>query len=641
MPRAGGKNRARTPGLTGPLSSTFRFRALPPQSSGCAQTRTASYNSPIGTTPSDPLSLSYPPDGSEASREARESGSAPVRIKVATENWELDAIHHLNHLAFAAEIPQHPPTPSGRLIDKFHGENTYVIALRANHVVGMIAVRGTRPFSLDYKLPDLDAHLPPGSRVCELRLLTIAKAHRSGRLLADLLGYVWRYCLQQGYDVAVISGTTRQLKLYRRLGFEPFGPLVGSPGVHFQPMLVARDGVSRRLERLCDVRSPRVRPSRLLNLLPGPVTVHPDVRRALVQPAESHRTASFASEFASTKKLLSELTGAARAEILLGSGTLANDAIAAQLSLLSTHGLILSNGEFGERLVDHAVRVGAACDVMQWPWGMPFGLSAVEERLSRAVPGWLWFVHLETSTGVLNDLPALSALCSRAGARLCVDAISSVGTLPVDLENVWFASAVSGKSLGAFAGLGIVLYNHGLEPTTRIPRYLDLALYAGREGVPFTHSSNLVGALRTALARTDWPKRFAAIAERSAWLRAHLRLCGFEIVSAEADAAPGIVTIVLPARTSSGCVADRLHCEGYDLAANSQYLRCRNWIQISLMSEPTVEELRAAVDALFRTCASTGLKRADTELPASVHPQLRSIACRTTAPVIVSAPIEI
>jgi len=563
------------------------------------------YNPLIATTPPDQLSRSVPPGRSEAVLQGRESGAATIRIKVATESWEFHAIHRLNHLAFTAEIPQHPPTPSGWLIDKFHRENTYVIAIRGKQLVAMIAVRGRRPFSLDAKLPDLDAHLPRGSRVCELRLLTIAKEHRSGRLLADFLGYVWRYCLRRGYDAAVISGTTRQLKLYRRLGFEPFGPLTGSPGAHFQPMLVVREGVSRRLERLCDGRSARFRRPRPLNLLPGPVAVHDDVRRALVEPAESHRTASFASDFASTKTLLFELTGASRAEILLGSGTLANDAIAAQLSLLSTHGLILSNGEFGERLVDHAARAGATCDVMRWPWGRPFDLAAVQERLSRAAPGWLWFVHLETSVGVLNDLAALGALCSRVGVRLCVDAISSVGTMPIHLGSVWFASAVSGKSLGAFAGLGIVLYNHRLEPTARVPRYLDLALYAAREGVPFTHSSNLVGALRTALARTDWEKRFAAIAERSANLRTDLRGCGFEIVSAEADAAPGIVTIALPARTISGLVAERLRSEGYDLAANSEYLRSRNWIQISLMSEPTEEELRAAVAALFRICSNS------------------------------------
>jgi aspartate aminotransferase-like enzyme len=55
-----------------------------------------------------------------------------------------------------------------------------------------------------------------------------------------------------------------------------------------------------------------------------------------------------------------------------GSGTLANDAIAAQLSLLDGRGLVLSNGEFGERLIDHARRFGLSFDVLKIEWGEAF-----------------------------------------------------------------------------------------------------------------------------------------------------------------------------------------------------------------------------------------------------------------------------
>ena len=59
-----------------------------------------------------------------------------------------------------------------------------------------------------------------------------------------------------------------------------------------------------------------------------------------------------------TKRRLCEITDAPNVEILLGSGTLANDMVAAQLSVHSEPGLILSNGEFGDRLIDHARRFG-------------------------------------------------------------------------------------------------------------------------------------------------------------------------------------------------------------------------------------------------------------------------------------------
>jgi hypothetical protein len=173
-----------------------------------------------------------------------------LRVKVATEEREFRQIHRLNHLAFADEIPQHAAQASGLLVDRFHGDNTYCIALRGDEVVGMLAVRATRPFSLDQKLPGLDAYLPECRRPCELRLLTIARAERHGRVLARLFQCLWQHARAEGFDLAVISGTTRQLKMYRRLGFVPFGPLVGSPDAEFQPMFLTRAEAEARLGAL-------------------------------------------------------------------------------------------------------------------------------------------------------------------------------------------------------------------------------------------------------------------------------------------------------------------------------------------------------------------------------------------------------
>ena len=86
-----------------------------------------------------------------------------LRIKVATEAWEFEQIHQLNYRTFVEEIPQHAPNPEGRLVDRFHAENRYVIVLHGRELVGMVAIRHQRPFSLDSKVPNLDAHLPAGS----------------------------------------------------------------------------------------------------------------------------------------------------------------------------------------------------------------------------------------------------------------------------------------------------------------------------------------------------------------------------------------------------------------------------------------------------------------------------------------------
>ena len=157
-------------------------------------------------------------------------------FKIATEDGEFDQIHQMNYRTFVEEIPQHPPTPDKRLVDRFHEENAYVICLEGGKVVAMSAVRDRRPFSLDLKLTNLDSYLPQGRTVCEVRLLAVDPAHRRGEALPGLLDTLVGFCLKRGYNLALISGTVLQQRLYRHLGFVPFGPLVGSREALFQPM---------------------------------------------------------------------------------------------------------------------------------------------------------------------------------------------------------------------------------------------------------------------------------------------------------------------------------------------------------------------------------------------------------------------
>jgi len=533
-----------------------------------------------------------------------------MQVKIASEPWEFEQIHALNHETFTGEIPQHPPSPSGRLVDRFHDNNVYVIGLDDRRVAGMIAIRRQRPFSLDQRLPNLDEYLPEGRAICELRLLAVEKRDRRRRLLPAIFDYVWRYCLREGFDLALISGATRQLKLYEHLGFVAFGPLVGTPEARFQPMMLTLERFAPRVPALFRAARPE-RSRGTANFLPGPTAVRAEVRRAFEAPAESHRSAAFEADFDAIGAALCGLVGARRVAILLGSGTSANDAIAAQLTLQDAPGLILTNGEFGDRLIDHARRFKLTFEAIRHPWGEPFDLDALARGLVRRSPAglrpgedaWLWFVHCETSTGVLNDLGAIKSICSDAGVTLCVDAISSIGNVPVDLDGVYLASGVSGKGLGSFPGLAPVFYHHDLRPAPdALPRSLDLGLYATAHGVPFTHSSNLVRALGVAIDCVDWPARFRAVDEASAWLRARLRLLGFSIVAPEEHAAPGVVTIALPRAWASAAIGAELQQQGFLLSVNSRYLLERNWIQICLMGESSRAQLASVSNALFQLC---------------------------------------
>ena len=94
------------------------------------------------------------------------SAQEPLVFKFASEDWEFEQIHRLNYRTFVEEIPQHHASPTQRLVDKFHAENTYLICLSNQKLAGMLTVRGHRPFSLDQKLPNLDSFLPAGRTVC-------------------------------------------------------------------------------------------------------------------------------------------------------------------------------------------------------------------------------------------------------------------------------------------------------------------------------------------------------------------------------------------------------------------------------------------------------------------------------------------
>jgi aspartate aminotransferase-like enzyme len=532
------------------------------------------------------------------------SAQPQLVFKFASEDWEFEEIHRLNYKTFVEEIPQHQASPSHRLVDKFHSENTYLISLCGRRLAGMLAVRGNRPFSLDLKLPNLDSFLPRGRKICEIRLLAVEKKFRGAQVLQGILALLWQHGVEKGYDLAIISGTTRQFKLYHHLGFVPFGPIVGSGEAQFQPMYVTLETFEHAAREFLRSSPSRSFQPSAVSFLPGPVPVRREVRRAFEQAAESHRADAFVRDFQTTRQVLCELVRAAKVELLLGSGTLANDVVAGQLSLEKRPGLVLSNGEFGERLIDHAGRFHLDFQALEFPWGRPLDLAAVRKRLDQdPAPRWVWCAHCETSTGVLNDLDTLKRLCGEFSASLCIDAMSSIGTLPVDLRGVYLAASTSGKGLRSYPGISMVFYHHEVAPAPRaLPRYLDLGGYAANQGVPFTFSSNMLHALLAALRRVHWDERFAELAERSAWLRARLSELGLELLGSDTLTSPAVLTIAMPPQLNSMKIGALMQESGYLLSCNSDYLRRRNWIQISLMGECAKEKLVSLLNALNRVC---------------------------------------
>lgn len=168
-----------------------------------------------------------------------------LHFKVASTPEEFEQIHRLNYRTFVEEIPQHGSNSDRRLVDRFHEQNAYMICLRGERLVGMMAMRGERPFSLDSKLPDLDRYLPPGRSVCEVRLMAVERDERRGRVFWGILELAWEYAHARGWDFIIASCFVRQAKLYRHLGFVPFGPVVGTGTALFQPMYLTIEAFER------------------------------------------------------------------------------------------------------------------------------------------------------------------------------------------------------------------------------------------------------------------------------------------------------------------------------------------------------------------------------------------------------------
>ena len=342
------------------------------------------------------------------------------------------------------------------------------------------------------------------------------------------------------------------------------------------------------------------------NLLPGPVDVKSNVDEAFKNTVVSHRSEEFIRDFSLLKDKLSGLVGSRFTQIFMGSGTMANDVIAAQLKDLPGTGLILSNGEFGDRLIDHVKSASVDFYHISFDWGDNFDYKYVEGILkSKQSPSWIWAVNCETSTGVLNEIDDLLKLSRKYQSKLILDCISSIGNIPLDLSQVYLASGVSGKGFASYSGLSMVFHNHEVQLNQqKIPRYLNLRLYATL-GIPFTLSSNLVYALNAAIDNYASFSLFEIKHQNAIFVMNKLRELGFDIVASKENSCNGVVTLRLPKGIDSRYVGDYLKKSGFETSYASDYLLERNWLQICTMGEVDLDEISNVIDILYSIYAQT------------------------------------
>ncbi|MEI7828782.1 MAG: aminotransferase class V-fold PLP-dependent enzyme [Prolixibacteraceae bacterium] len=337
----------------------------------------------------------------------------------------------------------------------------------------------------------------------------------------------------------------------------------------------------------------------IVHLLPGPVEIDLAVKQEFSRLPESHRGDEFKLEFKNLKTKLCRVVNSRFVEVLSGSGTLANDAIAAQLSQHPEQGLILSNGEFGERITSQASRFDLNFHSITAPWGEPFDYKEIADFIDRNQEiKWIWAVHCETSTGVLTDWMRLSKICLLRNIKLCLDCISSIGAVPVNLENVYLASCSSGKAICSFPGLSMVFYNHEIEVLSSIPKYLDLGFFRRENGMPFTISSNLVLALIKAVDLLDEneEKIYSGIVKKSVVMREALQPFNLKIINDSDLSSPSVVTIELPDSINSVAFGKLMEQRNCFINYNSGYLIKRNWVQTFITRNTSMETILRFAD---------------------------------------------
>jgi 2-aminoethylphosphonate-pyruvate transaminase len=350
----------------------------------------------------------------------------------------------------------------------------------------------------------------------------------------------------------------------------------------------------------------------LLN--PGPVTLSPRVRNALLQEDLCHREPEFAQVTLKLRNRIETVypssTGSYAAVLLTGSGTAAVEAMLSTFAPRDAATLIASNGVYGERLAIMLERQRKPYVQVSSPWTEPINLEAVIAALdSHPEIARLAVVHHETTTGRLNRLNDLASVCIPRKIELLIDAVSSFGGEDIPLEQ-WRPLAVAGtanKCLHGVPGMSFVLSerralarNQGHATTL----YLDLERYY-REQVegwsPFTQAVQGCFALQEALEEFSegggWCARHKRYRHLAQQVRQTLETLGVHALLTESETSAILTAYRIPPGDSYQRIHGALKARGFVIYAGQGDLR-RTIFRIAYMGAIGDEDLQRLIAAL-------------------------------------------
>ena len=356
---------------------------------------------------------------------------------------------------------------------------------------------------------------------------------------------------------------------------------------------------------------------RSILLNPGPVSLSQGVRKAAVSDDLCHREPEYFLLQDRVRAALPAVYGCApdswAAVLLGGSGTTALEAMMASLLPRDARLLVIENGVYGERIARIAAVHGIEYESAEHGWLDPIDFERVESMVRNGHFSHVAAVHHETTTGRLNDVARLAALCERHGCALLLDAVSSFGAefIPFDSPALAACAATANKCLHGIPGLCFVMARRdALARPAEPPRslYLHLPLWFEKQEqqtTPFTPPVNSVLALDKALqelqAQGGWRARHARYARLAGRVARALAEQGVEPMLGTEESSCVLRAYRLPPDTSYEAVHDGLKQRGFVIYAGQGSL-VAEMFRISTMGDITdydMERLLAAIHAVF------------------------------------------
>jgi serine---pyruvate transaminase len=296
---------------------------------------------------------------------------------------------------------------------------------------------------------------------------------------------------------------------------------------------------------------------------PGPTPVPPQVLAAMAEPVVHHRSPDFRPVFRSCLDRLSAVYRTAGEPLLFtASGTGAMESAVANLTAPGDRVVVASAGNFGERWQELARTYGCELDVIGYEWGETPAADDLAARL-RELGGAkaVFLTQSETSTGVVADIRSLAAAANEAGALSVVDAISSLGAVPLETDEWGVDVVVSGsqKALMTPPGLAFAsVSDRAAEAASSRVFYFDWERNRKAQAkldAAFTPAVSLVVALDVALGLLLEDGLEAAF-ERHVRLgracREGAKAMGLDLFSPDEDSSAVVTAIHVPAGIDGG-----------------------------------------------------------------------------------------